>query len=425
MSIAGVLAPRRIDNTSHASVFGAQTLDLSHRNVSDEELQSVLRLIVRGQPQESIDLRASLISLQALLSICQALENAARADQKRSGLLPSAGLVPVQRWPRAGGNGTASTGHSRPPCWLELGDNPQFQPSDAIEYLRSHNVRCCLPLRCSRRRCMYGATIHVSCKVRRFEEAANPRGNQRIVLPKPDTQGEVTGPVNQLQHSPVPVAQPTAAVPAAIHLPGRLHPSEEVPAPDLVPRCHSPEAPVPDLAPRCHSPLFVQNLAMEFSQGQRVYAICSDSGDHFGSQPQILQVSLFEELEVLQAVPLGVLSTGYVLVRRSRPVLDIGWVAASSLVADPCEERAYQTMARKKDVDGLCAFLQRAVERLGGEVMRYDSLRAFAKECCCLDRTYREPLSYQSLLELLHRREERDRIGVRQPGDSYITVEEC
>jgi len=269
---------------------------------------------------------------------------------------------------------------------------------------------------------MYGAAIHFNCKVRRLEEhqegmkAGTGKGSQRMTLSKPETQGEVTGSFTHLQHFSGPFAQPTAG-PTAIHMPPRLHPSEELP--------------VPELGPGCHSPLVVRNRAMEFSQGQRVYAICSDSDDLQDGSQQTLKVSLLEELEVLQAVPLGVISTGYALVRRSGLPLEVGWVAASSLVADPCEEIAYQTMATKKEVDGICAFLQRAVERLGGEVVRYENLKAFARECCGHDRSHRDdqwqqqPRSYQGLLELLHQREERNRIGIRQPGDSYITVEEC
>jgi len=408
-----------------APIGGGQMVDLSHRNLHDDELQSVMRLINSGRPVECIDLRACSLSLEALLSMCQALENAARINQRRSIPLPTAGTVAVQRWSRTGAIGTAPIGHVRPPCWLELGDNPQFQSSEAISYLRSNKVQCCLPvLRCSRRRCLYGAAIHFNCKVRRLEEyqegmmAVITKGSQRISLSKPETQGEVTGSFNQLQHFSVPFAQPTAGS-TAIRLPPRPRPSEELP--------------VPELASRCNSPLAVYNRAMEFIQGQRVYVICSDSDDlQDGSQPQTLQVSLFEELEVLQSVPLGVASTGFALVRRSTPPLEVGWVAASSLVVDPCEEYAYQTLATRKDVDGVCDFLRRAVERLGGEVVRYDNLKAFARECCCHDRSYRDhqwqqqqPRSYQGLLELLHQREERNRIGIRQPGDSYITVEEC
>merc|ERR1740121_461417 len=93
----------------------------------------------------SMDLRRSDVSLEAVLLLCEAFETASHKAEK-----------PEFWWEE----------RHPPPCWLELGENPGFEPSEALRLIRERKIRCCIPVRCGRWRCMQGAPVHLSCALR-------------------------------------------------------------------------------------------------------------------------------------------------------------------------------------------------------------------------------------------------------------------
>lgn len=166
----------------------------------------------------------------------------------------------------------------------------------------------------------------------------------------------------------------------------------------------------PQVAPKAESPLSLLVPSAEFRPGQRVFGISATLCD--GVQRNALQ--MFEELTLLRASPLALFSTGHLMVARRAKPEERGWVHIRHLVADPCSERAYVVLMLAGNADGLVAFLERLVARLGGGIVSSELLRNFAAKLLA-----DQEVTYQELLGGLHDKAQRNANGIRQPGDDY------
>lgn len=305
------------------------SLDLVGLNLTGGFADALAELTSRGDlVADTIDLRKALLSIDELLHVCRAVESAAEHRSAR-------------RLSRQRGRAEDA------PCWIDLGDNPGFSADSALNALRRSNLRYCLPLRCSRKRCLYRASIHLSCKF--------------------------AGESSRLTFS-APIVSPAPAIEQAL---GACPPISRcvtsLPAPTLEP---------PALLPAGQSPL-AHTVANVFSK--RVDAICGRADG------RRLAAESLEEFELLLPSRLGLCVTG-----------------------DECDEKAFDTLVRRGDREGMCRFVHTVVERLGGNVIDRESCRLFAAGFF-----NPQPVTFQSLLQSLHHRLERNEAGIRLPGDYY------
>lgn len=246
----------------------------------------------------NLDLREAQISPEDLVLVCRAVDTVAR----RCGPTHRGGLV-----------------HRPPPCWIELGGDASLVAAEALHALHRAGLRCCIPLRCSRQRCIVGATFHFSSQIH-------------------------TAPVADATEAPFAQGAPYGTG---------------------VPLLPLSDAPL--LAPRQHRDLL---------NCRRVFAVCARGA------PWALTVEPFEELEVVLASSLGILGTGAVQVRQLRPPHSAGFVDAWNLVREICSEQTFDLLASHEDGDGMGRLIYGVVDRLGGEVLQGDLCQAFARKVC-------------------------------------------
>lgn len=336
--------------------------------LSNADVEDIANKVLVGEHgAESIDLRGSPVALSALLKVCKAVET--RQARLRKGFVNGRYI----HW----------EADQAPPCWVELGDNAGLQQTDVVDALRKHGIQCCLPSRCSRRRCLYGATVHLSCGARRpatLHPSATP------------------------QEAPVRDVQP--AVPSQLQAPRQTS---------------SVRTALPALARAVNCPLSVPTQLDDLRGCRRATAVCRCSVG--------IPVEPFEELEVLMPMSLGIFENGKVLVQRLRTPFDHGWIEAWNLVGEACSERTFDLLVRRSEIDGFCRFLELVVERLGGDIIDSDKMRAFGTACCVgssrggrTQTPFHAPPqvpTFQGFLEKIHNMQERNTAGIRFPGDSY------
>lgn len=444
--------PRGLVSTHLAAVerFGLRVseLNLAGGSTSDADLLVLAAALAEGRVLvEAIDLRRNSLTLTGLLSLCTALEQGITNHR------------------------TAQPPHlsALAPCWMQLGNNPEFTASDAASALFSRRL-CCISLRCSRSRCLYGAVIHLRCKLHSGKwptptypvSAGNTmvKGSASSKIPmtmvasmasKPaasNVTGMLTGhkrvPESMRSSVPSPSAptlalkpnppDPTPAHPHSTRLQASARklatPQGSVPVPahkvaswvDNVPLIPplptaTPHGGSPHLFTVADSPLTPPTMHVDLRRCRQAFAICPITAEGAAGNPPF-QVEAFEEFEVLAAAPLSILGTGCAHVRRTRPPYEVGYVPAWDLTGDVCDEHAFNLLRKAEDVHGFCSFVDRAVERLGGNVIEKELRYNFAKNCM-----ESETFSFQSLLTALHNRLARNNAGIRMPTDFYAIRE--
>ncbi|CAK0801543.1 unnamed protein product, partial [Prorocentrum cordatum] len=321
-------------------------VDLGGGPLGDETAEAMAEAVSQGWLVVcSMDLRRSDVSLEAVLLLCEAFETVSQQAEK-----------PEFWWQQ----------RHPPPCWLELGENPGFEPSEALRLIKERKIRCCIPVRCGRSRCMQGAPVHLSCALR--NQAAKVQGAPEAAAARLTVD---PGPVHGVEAARIataaaaqtaqqaPAAAPPPAPPPALAAglvvpPPRGTPSEvcvQPPLPPGPPPTPGPSTLVPPpLLSAAMSPLAATSasgdtelLDLRSLQGaqQRAFAVLRRGGARRGE----LATSPLEELEVRLAAPLAVITTGRVIARRARGPREVGWVDAQNLVGDACEERAFSLLA--------------------------------------------------------------------------------
>lgn len=198
-------------------------------------------------------------------------------------------------------------------------------------------------------------------------------------------------------------------------------------APPSPPLSQGPEedlsVPAPLVASAVESPLVIASPPHGFRNLQRVFGIRGSAGGDAGDGRRRLSLEAFEELEVLTAAPLVILGTGCAHVRCTKLPKDAGWVSTQDLVGDPCDKRAFELLKELQDGEGLSAFVDRVVERLGGCVVDITLRRAYVDRLFGVahasEGAHRPNVSFQGLLTDLHDRSTRNAGGIRMPGDYY------
>eukprot|EP00747_Dinoflagellata_sp_TGD_P195082 gnl/TRDRNA2_/TRDRNA2_63231_c0_seq1.p1 gnl/TRDRNA2_/TRDRNA2_63231_c0~~gnl/TRDRNA2_/TRDRNA2_63231_c0_seq1.p1 ORF type:complete len:438 (+),score=65.53 gnl/TRDRNA2_/TRDRNA2_63231_c0_seq1:1-1314(+) len=418
--------------------------------------------LARGQfGLDSMDLRRSTLSLDALVQLCQALEDSVTTAAKHAGT--AAKLLPR----RVGLGETA-------PCWLELGDNPGFEAEEAVSRLRGHGLHTCVPVRCSKRRCLYGATVHLNCRVFGRGTAAGicpqiiPPKSAASAAPVPPgalshaSSGGPAGHMEPRTHNvqttssaaatrstrvmaaasdnmpqsasgapPPPAAKPigraTPSAPPPLRPDGGMqqqHPSMQMPVSQPVPMSQQP-MPVSGheasaVLAASLSPFVLPTTGpSDLRSNQRAFAVFSRSRSDASRECE-LAVQEFEELEVLTAAPLSIFGCDAVQVRRIGTSGELGWTQATNLVGDPCSDRCFQLLKAARDAGGMTRLIEHAVERLGGSVVDAELCLALARSFCGDDTAGLQPaLSFQALVVALHDRARRNAAGIRMPGDYY------
>lgn len=386
-------------------------LDLSAGVGSDGDFDALVAALADGKlVVDAIDFRGNELSLDMLIKVCRALSTAAALRQTCP--LRSASGAKKR-------TGRACTWQAHPPCWLDVGGHFGLSEDELVERLHKSGVDCCVPVRCGKKCCLTRAHVHLNVQAYDRLPQSLPKATP-VLAPVRCNLGDPK------QSPPPPIharddRAPCAPVPCLLTDLIGAHPGPPCLLTDSVEE-HRVDDHFATL-PKSESPFeAAPRRPTDFYKGQRVFATCTEiNGGHSSHQ---LTVQLFEDLTVLLASPLAVLSSGCILVCRTHRPGDRGWVDARHVVGDPRGERAFELLSSRGSVDDLCLFLERLVQRLGGDVVNHELFRQFAASLCArqgvtLPCSVAEPISYQELLRALHDRGRRNAAGIRQPGDYY------
>jgi len=387
------------------------TLNLVGGTLGDNAAECLADAVLQSRiAVDTIDLRNNFLSTHALTRVCRSIDHVSTARRRSQ-----ASSVPHD--------------YGEPsPCWVELGGNAQISSGDAVQLLRDCGVRVCIPLlRCSRRRCLHSASVHLSLGVYPRSGSEAPLSG---TLNGDSKQSLNAQPVTQQHDTPVPGIVPSnddETRDSDAGRPGSLGPPPDI-APPSPPPLQEPEdvsLSAPTVGSVADSPLVIASPPDGFRSFQSVFCIRASAGGDSEDGRHRLALEAFEELEVLTAAPLVILGTGSVHVRCAKLPKEAGWVSTQDLVGDPCDGRAFELLQEYKDAEGLSAFVDRIVERLGGcvvdAVLRrdyVDCLLGDAEPSEVIDDQKRKA-SFQGLLADLHDRMKRNAGGIRMPGDYY------
>jgi len=210
-----------------------------------------------------------------------------------------------QAYPRLEDDGTCA------PCCLDLRGNSIDRPSEVLRLLRGHGITTCLGTKCSRRRCMVGAPVHlVGGLARQIRVVQRPREGIFDLLGAPLAPQQVVyrrQPIERpLPPSPSPVGNRPCGLPLSCSpsLPLGVPPQSSLPE-DFSQAAKVSSYYMPIVQPKDASPLSPLTEPVRFSIGQKIQRKCStaSSGNVGG-----------ELLQIACASPLAIFGLGHVQV---------------------------------------------------------------------------------------------------------------